>query len=90
MKTDTVAEGYIKTLNWCVDKHSSDLERLSQLQNSFDAKINPEVWPTQSEIPTASHFIATEEALGPALDSLFPESNGLQLIPRQLDIDKEQ
>jgi len=90
MKTDTVAEGYIETLNWCVDKHSSDLERLSQLQNSFDAKINPEVWPTQSEIPTASHFIATEEALGPALDSLFPESNGLQLIPRQLDIDKEQ
>jgi hypothetical protein len=75
------AKDAMEMLQFSIDEQRGDLQRLSALQDSFDNRINPDIWPTQSEIPTAQHFTAVEEAIGPALDMCFPESNGLQLIP---------
>jgi len=75
------AKDYMDILQWSITEQKDDLSRLQSLQDSYDNKINSLIWPTQSEIPTAQHFVATEEALAPALDLCFPDSNGIQLIP---------
>jgi hypothetical protein len=69
-------------LDFCYSEQKEDFIRLVTLQDSYDNRINRDVWPTQSEIPTAQMFVAVEEALGPALDMCFPETNGLQLLPK--------
>jgi len=77
----TEAKDYMEMLQFSIDEQRADLHKMMTLQDSYDNRINPDIWPTQSEIPTAQHFTAVEEALGPALDMCFPESNGLQLLP---------
>jgi hypothetical protein len=84
------AKEYLDTLRWCMGEQKEELGRLIELQNSYDNRINPDVWPTDSQIPTAQHFVAVEEALGPAMDMCFPESNGLQLIPEDVEVAGEQ
>jgi len=75
------AKDYLEWMKFSLEEQRNEFMRLAELQNSYDNKINRAIWPTQSEIPTAQHFIAVEEALAPALDGLFPDTNGIQLIP---------
>jgi hypothetical protein len=89
-KPDTTAYDLLENLDYSMKAQESDIRRLMELQDSYDNKINPKVWPTQSEIPTAQHFIAVEEALGPAMDMCFPETNGLQLLPTSADVTEDQ
>ena len=74
----------------CLDYHATDIQQLLLNQTSYDNKIDPATWVTDSTIPTAQQFIMVEEALGPALDGLFPDTNGLQLIPNANDVTPEQ
>lgn len=90
MKPDIVASQYIEAFLYSIDQQRGDFERLMLLQDSYDAQINSAIWPTQSEIPTAQQFTMVEEQLGPARDALFPESNGVQLIPTEDGIDEER
>jgi len=87
---DVKAKYYLELLTFSLDQQRGDIERITQLQNSYDNKIDPYIWPTQSEIPTAQHFVAVEEALAPALDMLFPETNGIQMIPTEDDVSDDQ
>jgi len=90
MSKSRSAQEWMEILTYSINEQESDLLRLSSLQDSYDNKINPDIWPTQSEIPTAQQFVAVEEALGPALDMCFPESNGLSLIPPTGNVSDEQ
>jgi hypothetical protein len=90
MSEKTEAEEYLELLKYSLEQQKSSLNRLMSLQDSYDNKINSTIWPTQSEIPTAQHFVAVEEALGPAMDMCFPESSGLQLVPDDTSVDGEQ
>jgi len=90
MEVSDEAKGLLEVLKYSLDQQSSDMNRMMSFQASYDNKINSVTWPTQSEIGTAQHFIATEEALGPAMDSCFPETNGIQLIPEEVDVTEEQ
>ena len=80
------AQDYMRDLAWCISEQRDDFERIRQMQLTYDNRINPDTWPTDAQIPTAQHFVAVEEALGPAMDMCFPESNGVQLVPDEPDI----
>ena len=84
------AKDYIDVLIFSLDQQQGDFERMIGLQASYDNKIDKTVWPMQSEIPTAQHFIAVEEQLGPAMDMLFPETNGIQMIPTESNVKPDQ
>jgi hypothetical protein len=77
-------------MEWSMDQNKAQINEMIACQESYDNRINPDTWPTNSMVPTAQQFIMTEDALGPALDGLFPETNGVQLVPNSVDITEEQ
>lgn len=83
-----IAKGYMELLTYSINQQLPELMHMASLQDSFDNKIDPANWPCQSQIPTGQHFVAVEEALGPAMDMNFPETNGLQLIPTDPNVDE--
>jgi len=83
------AQELIDILRYSLEEQKEDFRELQGLQRTYDNRINKASWPTQSMIPTAQHFTMVEDALGPALDGLFPETNGLQFVATDPDIDDE-
>ena len=67
-------------LKYALEEQAPDFNRLLSMQLSYDNKIDPMFWPTQSQLPTAQHFVAVENALKPAFDMCFPETNGVGLV----------
>ena len=80
----------LKRLYECIDYHNEDLLQLLLNQQSYDNRIDPEKWATDAMIPTAQMFTMVEEQLGPAMDGLCPDTNGLQLVPRDNDVTPQQ
>ena len=87
---DSEAKHYLDLLDWAIRKQAPYLNELIKLQSSYENKIDPATWATHSQVPTAQHFIMVENALGPAMQGLFPETNGLQLIPNDDEVTAEQ
>ena len=84
------AKEYLDLLDESIEVHAPNLNELIKLQSSYDNKIDPLTWATNSQVPTAQHFVMTENTLAPAMAGLFPETNGLQLIPNDDDTTAEQ
>ena len=90
MVMDAEAKHYLDLLDWAIREQAPYLNELIKLQSSYENKIDPATWATHSQVPTAQHFIMVENALGPAMSGLFPETNGLQLIPNDDEVTAEQ
>jgi len=86
---DTPKE-YLDALDDAIRQQAPYFNELIKLQSSYDNKIDPATWATHSQVPTAQHFIMVENSLGPAMSGLFPETNGLQLIPNDDEVTAEQ
>ena len=84
------AKEYLDLLDESIEAHSGNLNELIKLQSSYDNKIDPLTWATNAQVPTAQHFTMTENILPPAMAGLFPETNGLQLIPNDDTTTPEQ
>lgn len=84
------AKEYLDKLDWAIRLQSPYLNELVKLQMSYDNKIDPATWATHSQVPTAQHFVAVEEALPAAMNGLFPETNGLQLLPQEDDVNIDE
>jgi len=84
------AKDYLELMEYCITEQGDELNELIRLQDSYDNKIDVLTWPTNSQVPTAQQFTRVEEQLGPAMFGLFPETNGLQLIPAEDGITPDQ
>jgi len=82
------AEELFETFKWSVEQQQDDFDRLISLQKTYDNKFDKNVWPTISKIPIAWAWSTVEEAVGPAMDYLFPPQPFINLLSLK-DIDTE-
>ncbi|HUT59614.1 MAG TPA: hypothetical protein VNA25_17345 [Phycisphaerae bacterium] len=85
---EMTAEDLWDIFSWSVTEQKNDFERLVALQNTYDNVVKESVWPTISKIPLATAWSSVEEALGPAMEYLFPKQPFVNLIPDG-DVDGE-
>ena len=72
----------INLYRWAYSEFIKHFARMERLQASFDNQINPDEWPTLSQIPIPMAFISVEQALPFAMDFLFPNNRFIELIPK--------
>jgi len=56
--------------------------RAEEYSDAYESVIDPNNWPTMSEVVFPYHFIAVENALPFMVDYLFPRTNFMNLRPR--------
>lgn len=76
------------TFEWSYDQQKDDLDRMSGLQDTYDNVIDKKKWPTISKIPLAVAWATVEEALGPAMEYLFPPQPFINLLSEE-DLDDD-
>ena len=80
---DPVAMEYMERFEFCYRQSAPDLARMQEFQNMYDNVVNPETWPTTTQLPIPFLFTSVHEALPGAMDYLFPRSKWINLIPVQ-------
>jgi len=79
---DERAEELIEIFRFSYQQQESDITRLEKMQKTYDNVPEPTAWPTISQIPIASAWATTEEAVADAMDYLIPAQPFLDLIPQ--------
>ena len=78
---------YMETFQWAYQQAANDLLRMQDLQRTYDNVVDPNEWPTFSEIPIPMLFNMVEKALPSAMEFLFPNDKFIRLNPVEHSVD---
>jgi len=80
---DDLAEDLLETFKWSFSDQSGDYDRMDSLSNTYDNKVNNELWSTISQIPLATAWGTVERSVADSTEYLFPSQPINRLLPTE-------